>query len=42
MKNAGRVIVGLLVFGGLFGSLVSGAAFYSHLLYLGLLLFGSR
>ncbi|MBI1854489.1 MAG: DUF58 domain-containing protein [Chloroflexi bacterium] len=39
MKNIGRALVALLIFGGLFGSLVSGAAFYSRLLYLGLLLF---
>jgi uncharacterized protein (DUF58 family) len=39
MKNIGRIVVALLVFGGLFGSLVSGAAFYSHFLYLGLTLF---
>lgn len=39
MKNIGRALVALLIFGGLFGSLVSGAVFYSRLLYLGLLLF---
>jgi uncharacterized protein (DUF58 family) len=36
--NVGRALVGLLIGAGLIGSLVSGAAFYSHLLYLGLIL----
>ncbi len=36
--NVGRTLVGLLIGAGLIGSLVSGAAFYSHLLYLGLIL----
>jgi uncharacterized protein (DUF58 family) len=40
MRNVGRVVVALLIFGGLFGSLVNGAAFYSRLLYLGLILLG--
>jgi uncharacterized protein (DUF58 family) len=35
----GRVLVFLLIVGGLLGSLISGSAFYSRLLYLGLLLF---
>lgn len=38
MRNIGRVIIALFIFGGLFGSLVSGADFYSHLLYFGLIL----
>jgi uncharacterized protein (DUF58 family) len=36
--NAGRVLVALMILGGLAGSLAGGAPFYSHLLYLGLLL----
>ncbi len=36
--NVGRIIVALLIVAGLFGSFVTGAAFYSHLLYLGLIL----
>ena len=36
--NPGRVLVALMILGGLAGSLAGGAAFYSHLLYLGLLL----
>ncbi len=36
--NVGRVVVALLIFTGIFGSAVTGAAFYSHLLYLGLIL----
>ena len=36
--NIGRTVVALLVFGGLLGSLITGAAFYSHILYLGLIL----
>ncbi len=36
--NVGRVVVALLVFTGLVGSAITGAAFYSHILYLGLIL----
>ncbi len=36
--NPGRLLVGLLIATGLAGSLISGAAFYTHLLVLGLLL----
>ncbi|HEX8993576.1 MAG TPA: DUF58 domain-containing protein [Anaerolineales bacterium] len=36
--NAGRLLVGLLIITGLIGSLVSGAAFYTHLLVVGLIL----
>jgi uncharacterized protein (DUF58 family) len=36
--NPGRVLVVLMILGGLAGALAGGAAFYSHLLYLGLLL----
>ena len=36
--NAGRVIIALLIFTGLFGTVVTGAEFYSHILGLGLLL----
>lgn len=36
--NIGRVLVALLIVAGLVGSFVTGAAFYSHLLYLGLIL----
>lgn len=36
--NVGRVIVALLILTGLFGSAVTGAPFYSHILYLGLIL----
>jgi len=36
--HSSRVIVALLILGGLIGSLTGGPAFYSHLLYLGLLL----
>ncbi len=36
--NPGRLLVGLLIVTGLVGSLISGAAFYTHLLVLGLLL----
>ncbi len=36
--NVGRVLVVLLIITGLIGTLVSGAAFYSHLLSLGLIL----
>ncbi len=36
--NPGRVLVALMILGGLAGLLAGGAAFYSHMLYLGLLL----
>ena len=36
--NFGRMLVALLIFAGSAGSLISGADFYSHLLYLGLIL----
>ncbi|HEX2697276.1 MAG TPA: DUF58 domain-containing protein, partial [Anaerolineales bacterium] len=36
--NLGRTLVALLILGGLFGSLITGSAFYSHILYLGLIL----
>ncbi len=36
--SAGRLVVALLIGAGLIGSLVSGAAFYSHLLFVGLIL----
>ncbi len=36
--NPGRLLVGLLIVTGLVGSLISGAAFYTHLLVLGMLL----
>src|ERR1700690_2983312 len=36
--NIGRTVVALLIITGLAGSLINGAAFYSHLLYLGLIL----
>ncbi|MCL4528451.1 MAG: hypothetical protein M1282_03450, partial [Chloroflexi bacterium] len=36
--NVGRVVVALLIFTGLLGSAITGAAFYSHILYLGLIL----
>ena len=36
--NAGRVLVAFIILGGLVGSLAGGPAFYSHMLYLGLLL----
>lgn len=36
----GRVLVALLIGTGLAGSLINGAAFYAHLMYLGLLLLG--
>ena len=36
--NIGRVLVALLILTGSLGSLISGADFYSHLLYLGLIL----
>ena len=36
--NPGRILIALLILGGLIGSLAGGPAFYSHLLYLGLLL----
>ncbi len=36
--NIGRVLVALLILTGAAGSLINGAAFYSHLLYLGLIL----
>src|SRR5262245_1441164 len=38
MRNSGRILVALLILGGLLGSLISGSAFYSHLLYIGLIL----
>lgn len=38
--KVGRLFLALLIFGGLLGSLISGAAFYSHLFVLGLLLLG--
>jgi uncharacterized protein (DUF58 family) len=38
--NVGRTLVALLIIAGLVGSLVTGASFYSHLLYLGLILIG--
>jgi len=37
--NPGRVLVALMILSGLVGSLAGGPAFYSHMLYLGLLLF---
>ena len=37
--NPGRILVALLILGGLIGSVAGGPAFYSHMLYLGLLLF---
>ncbi|MGA7194244.1 MAG: DUF58 domain-containing protein [Anaerolineales bacterium] len=37
--NPGRILVALMILGGLIGSLAGGPAFYSHMLYLGLLLF---
>ena len=36
--NPGRVLVVLMILGGLIGSLAGRSAFYSHMLYLGLLL----
>jgi uncharacterized protein (DUF58 family) len=36
--NVGRVLVALIIVTGSVGSLISGAVFYSHLLYLGLIL----
>jgi uncharacterized protein (DUF58 family) len=36
--NVGRVLVALIIVTGSIGSLISGAVFYSHLLYLGLIL----
>lgn len=38
--NFGRVFVVLLILTGLAGSLISGAAFYAHLMYLGLIVLG--
>ena len=37
--NPSRILVALMILGGLAGSLAGGPAFYSHMLYLGLLLF---
>src|SRR5258708_23260987 len=36
--NVGRFLIAILILTGLIGSLITGAAFYSHILYLGLLL----
>ena len=36
--NPSRILVALMMLGGLAGSLAGGPAFYSHMLYLGLLL----
>ena len=37
--NPGRILVVLMILGGLAGSLAGGPAFYSHMLYVGLILF---
>ena len=37
--NAGRILVALMILGGSVGSLAGGPAFYSHMLYVGLILF---
>ncbi|HEY9151388.1 MAG TPA: DUF58 domain-containing protein [Anaerolineales bacterium] len=36
--NPGRILIALMILGGLIGSLAGGPSFYSHMLYLGLLL----